>query len=56
MISLNFKDWMMQEDGTSTACVATFARPVMGMVRRTSPDEIVFKKHKKHKHHKKDEK
>jgi hypothetical protein len=55
MIILNFKDWMVQEDGTSTACVATFSRPIMGMVRRTPPDEIALK-HKKHKHHKKDEK
>jgi len=43
---------MVQEDATSTACVAGFARPVMGMVKRTPPDEVTFKKHKKH--HKKD--
>lgn len=55
MINLNFKDWMMQEDGTSSACVAGFARPVMGMVTRKYPDEITTK-HKKHKKHKKDKK
>lgn len=31
---LDFKDWLMKEEGTSTACVASFARPVMGVVRR----------------------
>ncbi len=54
MTELNFKNWLMQEDGTSTACIAGFARPVMGMVSRKFPDEITTeKKHKKHKKHKK---
>ena len=44
---LNFKDWLVKENGTSTACVASFARPVMGMVRRTSVEPLLNKKKKK---------
>jgi len=39
MIKLDFKDWLSQreknENATSTACIAGFARPVIpGLVRR----------------------
>jgi len=35
-MDLDFKTWLnkVQENGTSTACVAAFARPIMPMVRR----------------------
>ena len=36
---MKFKDWLkLQETGTSTACIAIFARPFIGIVRRTSLD------------------
>ncbi len=45
-----FKEWFLNEDGTSTACVATFMRPVSDIVRsRQWPDQTdeFFKKKKK---------
>jgi len=33
--SLSFKEWLKNEEGTSTACVAGFARPIMQPVRRS---------------------
>lgn len=33
---MRFKDWLLREVGTGTACVAAFARPVLpGPIRRT---------------------
>lgn len=32
---MTFKEWLkLKEDGTSTASVAVFARPLVGVVRR----------------------
>ncbi len=52
---LDFKNWLMQETGTSTACVAHFARPVMGIVRRNAAqlEPIGFEKKRKKKKKKK---
>jgi hypothetical protein len=44
---LDFKNWLVKENGTSTACVATFAQPVIGMVRRSTPKDDDKKKKKK---------
>jgi len=44
-MKLTFKDWLKNEEATSTACVATFARPIGGMVRRV-PKEKDHKKKK----------
>jgi len=49
---ISFKKWM--ESMTSTGCVATFARPIMGTVTRTWP--IINEKDKKKKKDKKDKK
>ena len=38
---MNFKDWLKNEEGTSTACVASFARPIMPIVRRTPKKKLV---------------
>lgn len=51
-MKFGFKDWLLEnESGTSTASIAGFARPVMGMVRRGSweGEEVSFKKKKKKK-------
>ena len=48
-MKLNFKDWLIGEEGTSTACVASFSRPIMGMVRRTGAKPILNKDDKKKK-------
>lgn len=45
---MSFKQWFnIQETGTSTACVASFSRPVMPLVKRTWPTEISYQKIKK---------
>lgn len=50
---ISFRDWLkLQETGTSTADVAVFARPCIGMVRRIYPgfwgqEDPFFKKKKK---------
>ena len=55
---IGFKQWLQNEVGTSTASIATFARPIgIGTVSRTSPslitvDDLEREKHKKHKGHK----
>jgi hypothetical protein len=48
-MELDFKTWLnkVQETGTSTACIATFARPVMPIVRRDGTHEETKKKKKK---------
>lgn len=47
----SFKEWMkLREVSTSTADVAVFARPCMGMVKRVWPgweEDPFFKKRKK---------
>lgn len=48
-MELSFKKWLIDEEGTSTACIANFARPVMGMVSRNFPDMMTKKKKKKKK-------
>lgn len=48
---MNFKQWVkLIENGTSTANVATFSRPLMGIIRRDDflPQEKVKKGKKKH--------
>lgn len=48
-MKLNFKQWL-NEVATSTADVAVFARPIMGVVRRHYPwteEDPFFKKKKK---------
>jgi hypothetical protein len=55
---IGFKQWLQNEVGTSTASIATFARPIgIGTVSRTSPslitvDDLEREKHEKHKKHK----
>lgn len=55
---IGFKQWLQNEVGTSTASIATFARPIgIGTVSRTSPslitvDDLEREKHKGHKGHK----
>lgn len=46
-----FKEWYLNEVGTSTACVANFMQPISGVVRRVFPDttDEFFKKKKKDK-------
>lgn len=54
---IGFKQWLQNEVGTSTASIATFARPIgIGTVSRTSPslitvDDLEREKHEKHKKH-----
>ena len=50
-MDMNFKKWL-NENATSTADVAVFARPMIGMVRRAwlnCEEDPYFKKRKKHK-------
>lgn len=34
---MKFKDWMLQEVGTSTSCIAGFSRITLPLVRRVWP-------------------
>jgi hypothetical protein len=58
---MKFKEWFYTEQGTFTASIAMFARPIFGgdLVGRTFPDCIgngdKEHKHKKKKHRKKEE-
>ena len=36
---MRFKEWMIQEVGTSTSCIAGFSRITIPMVRRTWPTD-----------------
>lgn len=45
-MKLNFKTWL-NENGTTTACIASFARPIGGMIARQFPTEEKPKKKKK---------
>ena len=39
---MGFRDWLdIQENGTCTASVAFFARPMLPLVRRTSPMDFL---------------
>jgi hypothetical protein len=42
MINLDFKNWFLNEVGTSTSCVAVFSRPLFSseLVTRTWPPQI----------------
>jgi hypothetical protein len=43
-MDMKFADWLkgLNETGTGTNSIAVFARPVMGMVRRTKSEEDPF--------------
>lgn len=44
---MNFKEWFkLQEVGTSTSAIAVFARPTIGMVKRSPVEDKKDKKKK----------
>ncbi len=46
---MKFKDWMMNEVGTSTADIAGFARITLPLIRRQWPSEFSFDEFKRKK-------
>lgn len=44
---MTFKEWFLRETMTSTACIAGFARPMMGVIRRPWLNEKKKKTKKK---------